>query len=291
MKRTPTLLVAVLAFAACLLLPRASSAGLVILGTFIGGEQKGPSFGGGNIVDIFGAAASAWESAIRDEFVLRIDYGWGPDPGGYHYLQEQGGDPNRESQGMILVNPQIFNDGTFAPLYMDPTPLDNAEFTSYQETAQDFGGGLLNTGRMLQMNVEGVPFYLDLYTIISHEIGHALGLSNASSSFVTEAADGDIDVTGSQPFAGSSLPLATNNFGVTSHLAIQGAVMTGLFANGRQLLSDADILANAQLSGWDTTLSPEPTPEPATLWLVGSGLAALAGNERRRRRQRAKTDA
>jgi hypothetical protein len=289
MKRTSPFLVAVFAFASCLLLPRASSAGLVILGTFIGGQQQGPSFGGGNIVDIFDAAASGWESVIRDDFVLHIDYGWGPDPGGYHFLTQQD-DLNRETRGTIFLNPQIFNDGSFAPLYMDPTPLDNAEFTSYQETAQDFGGGLLNTGRMLQMQVEGVPFYLDLYTIISHEIGHALGLSNANSSFIAEAADGDIDVTGSQPFVGSSLPLATNNFGVTSHLAIQGAVMTGLFPNGRQLLSEADILANAQLSGWDTTLNPTPTPEPATLWLVGSGVAALVGAGRRRRRQRAKTD-
>jgi len=284
MKRSVKFLVTFLVCASCVSVARDASAGLLIVGNFIGGEQKGSSFGGGNIVDIFQAAAAAWQSVIRDDVTLRIDYGWGPDPGGYHFLGEQGGDPNRETAGTILVNPQIFNDGTFAPLYMDATPLDNAEFTSYQETAQDFGGGMLNTGRMLQMNVEGVPFYLDLYTIISHEIGHALGLSNANSSFIAEAADGDIDVTGSQPFAGSSLPLATNNFGVTSHLAIQGAVMTGLFANGRQLLSDADILANAQLSGWHTTLGPEPTPEPATLWLVGSGIVALAGGTRRRRK-------
>jgi hypothetical protein len=285
MKRSSRLLVTLFVFASGSMLARDASAGLLIVGNFIGGEQKGPSFGGGNIVDIFEAAASAWESVIRDDFTLRIDYGWGPDPGGYHYLGEQGGDPNRETAGTILVNPQIFNDGTFAPLYMDATPLDNAEFTSYQETAQDFGGGMLNTGRILQMNVEGVPFYLDLYTIVSHEIGHALGLSNANASFITEGADGDIDVTGSQPFAGSVIPLATNNFGVTSHLAVNGAVMTGLFANGRQLLSDADILANAQLSGWHTTLEPEPSPEPAALWLMGSAIAALAGGERRRRKR------
>jgi hypothetical protein len=117
------------------------------------------------------------------------------------------------------------------------------------------------------------------------KLGHARGLSNANSSFLAESIDGDIDVTGSQPFAGSVLPLATNNFGVTSHLAINGAVMNGLFPNGRQLLSDADILANAQLSGWHTTLSPEPVPEPATLWLMGSGVIALAAGARGRRKR------
>ena len=300
MKRSSTCLVAMLVFASCSMLPRDASAGLLIVGNFIGGEQQGPSFGGGNIVNIFGAAASAWESVILDDFVLSIDYGWGPEPGGYHYLLDQGGELNRETRGLILVNPQVFSDGSFAPLFMDPTPSANEEFTTYQETAQDFGGGLLNTGRVLQGNVEGVPFYLDLYTIISHELGHALGLSNANVSFVAEAADGDIDITGSQPYAGSSLPLATNNFGVTSHLAINGAVMTGLFPNGRQLLSDADILADAQLSGWHTTLSAgseptsspgpgstDPVPEPATLWFIASGaLVWAAGNCRRRTRSR-----
>lgn len=287
MNGSSTFAVPVLACALCLAVPCEASADLIILGNFIGGEQKGSSFGGGNIVDIFDAAAAAWESVIRDDFTLRIDYGWGPDPGGYHFLTQQGGDPNRETAGTILVNPQIFNDGTYAPLYMDPNPSDNAEFTSYQETAEDFGGGSLNTGRILQMAVAGIPYYLDLYTVISHELGHALGMSNANVTFVAEAADGGIDVYGPQPYAGSYLPLATNNFGVTSHLAIQGAVMTGLFPNGRQLLSDADILATAQLGGWTTTLSPAPapTPEPATAFLVGTAILAIVSGRRYRRKR------
>jgi hypothetical protein len=286
LKHSAKFLLTLFAYASFSMMARDASAGLLILGNFIGGEQKGGSFGGGNIIDIFDAAAAAWEGVVLDDFVLRLDYGWGPDPGGLHVLVAQGGIPNRETHGLILVNPQIYNDGSFTTLYMDPTPSDNDEFTAYQETFEDFGGGLLNTSRVFFSDTMGTSFqYLDLYTILSHEIGHALGISNANISFVAESADGDIDVTDSQPFAGSSLPLATNNFGVTSHLDISGPVMAGLFPNARQLLSDADIVATAQLSEWNTTLSPVAVPEPATLWLVGCGIVAVVGTERQRRKR------
>src|SRR5262245_48903282 len=88
--------IAALVFAIAILnAPQLSAAS--IIGNFIGGTQLGPSVGGGNIVDIFNAAASTWEAAIADPVQLTIDYGWGPDPGGYHYLLEQGGTPNRET--------------------------------------------------------------------------------------------------------------------------------------------------------------------------------------------------
>ena len=61
MKPSSRSLIVVFAFVSCSLLARDASAGLLIIGNFIGGEQKGSSFGGGNIVDIFDAAASAWE--------------------------------------------------------------------------------------------------------------------------------------------------------------------------------------------------------------------------------------
>ena len=89
----------------------ANAGAATILGNFIGGAQQGPSVGGGNIVDIFNAAASTWENAIRDPFELSINYGWGQDPGGFHFLLSQGGVLNRETQGLILVQPQVFSPG------------------------------------------------------------------------------------------------------------------------------------------------------------------------------------
>lgn len=254
-----------------------------ISGNFFGGEQKGPSIGGGNIVDIFEAAAAVWEMAIRDDFSVSIDYGWGPNPGGYHFLLAQGGTPNRETHGLILVNPQVFSDGAFITLFMDPTPTLHEEFPTFNEMTQDLGGGAVNTGRILSAPLEGAQFQ-DLFTVLAHEIGHALGTSNANTSFMAQAADGDIDVTAPLAFAGTTIPLAFNNFGVTSHVDpdLPGPLMASHANNERRLPS--------QLSGFsDLNLDlAESVPEPPTLVLVGSGFViVVAAKWPRRRRSRA----
>ena len=132
-----------------LLLFAAKTSAITIVGNYIGGVQQGPSVGGGNIVDIFDAAASTWESAIQDPFELTIDYGWGTEPGGYHYLLQQGGAINRETHGLILVEPQIFAPGHFATLFMDATPMLNEEFKPEVCTERDLGGGMLSVSRYL----------------------------------------------------------------------------------------------------------------------------------------------
>jgi hypothetical protein len=261
---------------------------LSITANFIGGTQLGPSVGGGNIVDIFNAAASTWENAIRDPFELRIDYGWGLDPGGSHILQSQGGSPHRETHGLILVQPQVFTSGSFATLFMDPTPRLGEEFAPETRLTQDLGGGMLTVGRILSASCDAPQgVWLDLYTILLHEIGHALGMSLANASFDYEAADGVISVGPDLPFAGSLIPLATNKSGVTSHigLGIFGPVMGNLGFNDRQLPSTVDVLANAQI-GRFTHLDFEATavPEPSTLILVVLGLGASAVARIRRRR-------
>jgi PEP-CTERM motif len=263
-------------FALVLWTPICTSA-ITVQGQFLGGQSLGPTFGGGNIDTIFRAAASAWEQAIRDDFTVTLNYGWGSSPGGTHQLLVQGGSPNRELVGEIRVNAQVFNDGSFVQLFLDPTPFTNEEFTTFFERTQDFGGGTVNVERRYS-GADGisVPLFQDLFSIMAHEIGHGLGISNANTSFITEAADVNITVTGPLPFAGTIIPLATNNLGVTSHFdsSITGPVMTGLFFNDRQLPSDLDVLANVQLSGF-RNLNLQTVPEPYTLLLLAAGLAVL----------------
>lgn len=261
---------------------------LAIVGNFIGGTQQGPSVGGGNIVSIFAAAAGTWENAIHDPFELHIDYGWGPDPGGYHYLQAQSGSPNRETNGLIYVQPQIYNDGSYATLFMDPTPTFNEEFSPEGRSIQNLGGGALTVGRFLSA-ADAAPagLWQDLYTIFLHEIGHSLGISNANTSFISEAVDGQVQIGADLPFGGSVIPLARNNFGVTSHLDLQGGnLMSGLSFNERRLPSAADILVNTQLSGFSNVNleATQVVPEPTTMLLFATGIAGLAGIIRIRRK-------
>jgi hypothetical protein len=185
----------------------------------------------------------------------------------------------------------VFSDGTFAPLFLDPTPFSNEEFTGFSQRTQDFGGGLVNVEQQFSGAVGiSAPVFQDLLTIMAHEIGHGLGISNANTSFITEAADGTITVTGPLPFAGTIIPLATNDFGVTSHLGLVevGPLMAGLSNNERFLPTELDILANAQLSGF-RNLNLQPVPEASTILLLGWALVAVA-IRRRYRRSRYRTE-
>jgi hypothetical protein len=253
---------------------------LTIVGEFVGGRPLGPSVGGGDIVDIFRAAADTWERAIQDDFTVTFEFGWGPGPGGTHELLAQGGTPNRETHGRILVNAQVASDGGFMPLFLDPTPSLLEEFPIYHERAEDLGAGALNVERRYSAPIgPGAALFQDLLSILLHEIGHGLGLSVTNRSFVWESADGHIDVTAPLPFAGSVIPLAFNNHGVTSHVdpAIVGPVMGSLGFNDRRLPTAADILANAQISGFrEVNLDLVEVSQPPPLALVLAGLAAAA---------------
>jgi hypothetical protein len=258
---------------------------LSITPNFLGGTASSNTTGTGDLETIFRSAAAAWETAFPEDHTVVLDFGWAAltESSAQHTLLSQGGDPNRETAGSIL----FANNNALLAWYLDPTPLSNEEFSTYSETTQDFGAGAMITGRYYTAPVNG-PLGLDLYSAALHEIGHALGMSLGNSRFIADAADGDLDITSPLPFAGSSIPLATNNFGVTSHLGPflgYGAVMIGLNDSERRLPSEMDIVALGQLSGYTrVNLNPTaPVPEPSTILLLGTGIVGLISTRRRKR--------
>lgn len=259
-----------------------SASALSIIRNFFGTAGGAPTTvaGGGNLTDIFNAAADWWELAILDVHTVTLDFGWFPFTGstlGGHSLQAQGGTPNRETAGSIGFD----NDGTTS-WFLDSTPHDNSEYLTFTATTANLGGGQINVGRVFTDPVGDAVGRLDLLSVAKHEIGHTLGMSAANVSYQNETGlDDDIDVTAPRLFAGTVIP--TTNFlnpeGFNAHLTIGPALMFPSTSVGvRRIQSAVDILANAEISEFNSlNLNPAHTiPEPSTLFFVGSGLGSLS---------------
>ena len=282
-----------LVFAVVASLGATKSQAVTITLTDLGGIAPGSAVGGGNLPDLFRAAADVWETAFTTAHALEVRFQWGAlgSAIGSHSLTAQGGVPSRETIATITID----GDGT-TPWFLDLTPLDASEFGTLTTASADLGGGVMNTGRRYDGGytgplVGGVTTPFDGFSTVIHEIGHALGLSSANTQYQGESwPDNDIDVIGPRPFAGAVIP--TNNSGPVppgssnAHIgvALPLALMRGssAVAGTRRIPSEADVVANAEIQDFAIgSLDPyAAVPEPTTAILAMGGLLLLA---RRRR--------
>lgn len=268
-------LIPVAILALCFSLGTATSASaLSIVGQFnssVLGPDSDPLRGGGNLVSIFEAAAGFWETAILDDAVVTISFGWYPLPGplGFAFGADRAG-----SVFFPLNN----------PWFVDSTPTLNEEFTSTQHVSATLNGRTINYANGLTGGMGAAGGY-DLFSVMLHEIGHVLSFG---PNFLADQSDGFVNVTAPRPMAGIALPVA----GTCCHLDTPPGytgftpLMYPFMGPGeRRLISGADLLFVAEGGGWQnvdpTRLAP--VPEPGTLTLVALGAVALRLRKRQRR--------
>ena len=237
--------------------------------------RPGNAIGGGNIIDIFEAAASMWERRIGDPHTVTIDYGYdaGLNP-------ESGVTFNTDGAGISRVSrSRIRFSGSTAggAWWLDDTPQDNQEYGSVPGdparraelilTEADLGGGFINTERSLfavdtppAIGIGGAEG--DLLTNALHEIGHAMNI-DYGSLYTADLRDGTldqrIDITRG-PFTGTQVTWEAVDGG---HLAVflpdGQALMNstasipppgGLRGAHRTLISDLDVVVAAELSNF-----------------------------------------
>lgn len=254
-----------------------SADALTINRNFTGGTAHVSSVGGGTLQNIFNHAADLWEQVIPDSHVVTLNYSWAALGGstlGVHSLTGQGGVPNRETSANIRFD----NDGT-SVFFMDATPGDDTEYATQTVSSADLGGGTISTGNVFTGASGFAAGRTDLLTVALHEIGHALGMSSANTSFQAENVDSDIDVLAGM-FAGTVLPTISG-----AHLDISSSLLFPSIGTGtRKYISEADLLANCQISQF-TQCSLNPTAEvsePGALAVLGLGIVGLGFARRRK---------
>jgi hypothetical protein len=279
---------ALVGLAALLIASGPARGDLVITGVFTGGAPPADMVGGGNLTDIFNAAAVYWERAFTspsDHWAVTVQYGWAPLMfiNGEHILLSQGGTPNREISGQIHLD----NSGN-THFFADPNPFSNAAYQTYTEYSSDIGGGTVNTGRIYTATSGPAAGNVDLLTIVEHEIGHALGVFFANLSYQAQVPGNTLEITAPLPYAGSTI------FMLAGHIdsnQLGTALMSNIQPPSERIqISAIDVLAEAQISQFFTpNLNPYAVPEPSAAALLAAGLLGWSARAwARARRARAR---
>lgn len=214
----------------------------------VAGEMSLNVAGDGNIIDIFNAAADLWEVAILDDHTVDIDFAW--------FDFDFFGNPNGRGFGGTFQRPfrptislVLLNNNNSVPWFVDPTPSQNEEYQQYTETIDNLGGGEINVGRVYTQPTGNAVNRNDLFSVIVHEIGHALGFFTGNPKFTPP----QIELTSPSFLEGTLIPVTDFGGGHIDGNEIPTALMQAAANpdnlpafNSRYSLASVDILAIAQ---------------------------------------------
>jgi len=230
------------------------------------------------LAPIFTAAANFYEDVFEDNnHTLNINF-WYTDLSdgtiGDHDLVSQAA--GRETAANIKIDTNTGTGGSLRNYFYDPTPTNDSEFTMAQTLWRDASGAQLTDWFVAGANIPDTfeigyagpataPAAMgafDMYTLVLHEVGHALGLSGANTSSQNETVDGDYDFNSNYIFgrtlAADNIDQPTDFIG---HLDATPALMfPSLGGSGqRKLPSHTDLLAMA--AGHSYTIVDMPRRE------------------------------
>ncbi|MEZ6117638.1 MAG: hypothetical protein R3C28_13850 [Pirellulaceae bacterium] len=228
-------------------------------------DSEAPLFdpNGARLTPILRRPPNTGKHIIQDEHTIEIEYGYQDLPpslwGGTHVVEHVNSRPTKALIGIdSFQNGQ--NGDTLRRYYFDPTPNDHSEFDMQQRLYRDL------QPHVQTFAYDGAPDLLevdyrgdvrgnappgagerDMYSLVLHEMGHALGLT-VLDSYAAETADGDYDLN---PAFLRGAAAAVNYVAADpGHVQTPSNMGAGGGQGNRNLPSATDILSIAALADW-----------------------------------------